>query len=259
MSASENSGLRGKTALITGGGDGIGREITLLLARRGVRTLIFDLDEERARAVAQEVEASGGTAAAVQGSVAEAADVERAFAACEARFGALDILVNNAGISCNAPTLDLTDEDWDAAIAVNLRGVFLCARAAGRRMVAQRAGVILNMASMYGVVAAPERLAYCATKSAVCMMTKALALEWGGDNVRVNALAPGYVDTTLLRRLAEAGRLDLDALAARTPLKRLASPEEIAELAVMLCALDQSFVTGQIIGADGGWSANGYL
>jgi NAD(P)-dependent dehydrogenase (short-subunit alcohol dehydrogenase family) len=251
--------LAGQSALVTGGGAGLGWAIADALAAAGAAVMVMDIDAAQANRAAERLRRHGVDACAMQGSVAVSADVERVFAAFDEEFGRLDILVNNAGISTNAPTLELSDEAWDNAIAVNLRGPFLCARAAGKRMVAQGGGVILNTASIYGVVAAPNRLAYCASKSALCMMTKALALEWGPAGVRVNAVAPGYVRTALVERLVAEGKLDLEKLAARTPLGRLAEPEEIADAAVMLCTPGARFITGQIVGVDGGWTANGYL
>jgi NAD(P)-dependent dehydrogenase (short-subunit alcohol dehydrogenase family) len=251
--------LAHQTALITGAGAGIGLAIAQAFCRAGASVILMDLDAAGAEHAAAQLRAEGADARAIQGSVACSDDVERVFAAVDGAFGLLDILVNNAGVAANMPTLELSDEAWDNAIAVNLRGAFLCARAAGKRMVAQGHGVIINTASIYGVVAAPNRLAYCASKSALCMMTKALALEWGPAGVRVNAVAPGYVRTALVERLVEEGKLDLAKLAARTPLGRLAEAEEIADAALMLCTPNARFITGQILGVDGGWTANGYL
>jgi len=251
--------LAGQSALVTGGGAGLGFAIANAMAGAGAAVMIMDIDAAQAKRATERLRDRGADACAMQGSVAVSEDVERVFAAFDEEFGRLDILVNNAGISANAPTLELSDEAWDNAIAINLRGPFLCARAAGKRMVAQGGGVILNTASIYGVVAAPNRLAYCASKSALCMMTKALALEWGLAGVRVNAVAPGYVRTTLVERLVAEGKLDLEKIAARTPMGRLAEPEEIADAAVMLCTPGARFITGQIVGVDGGWTANGYL
>ncbi|MNN10665.1 2-dehydro-3-deoxy-D-gluconate 5-dehydrogenase [compost metagenome] len=175
------------------------------------------------------------------------------------RFGRIDVLLNNAGIAMNRPTLELSADDWRRAIDINLNGVFYCAQAAGRRMVAQGGGVILNTASMYGLSAAPERAAYCGSKAAVVMLTKVLAIEWAKSNVRVNAIAPGYVQTALVDQLVRDGRMDLDALTARTPAGRLAQPEEIAGVALFLAADAAAFINGQTLVADGGWTAYGYI
>jgi NAD(P)-dependent dehydrogenase (short-subunit alcohol dehydrogenase family) len=251
--------LAGKRAVITGAADGIGRALTMAFAREGANLLLVDIDGEKAAELASKLCTRGVTVESVQASVAEADQVEAAFARCDELFGGLDILVNNAGVTGNMPVLDITDEFWDRVMGINLKGSFLCARAAGRRMVARRSGVILNMASMYGVVAAPDRLAYCASKSAVCMLTKVLAVEWGQHNIRVNALAPGYVYTPSTEVLVHAGRLDIGKLEGRTPLGRLAEPDEVAELAVFACSDQAGYVTGQVLGIDGGWSAYGYV
>ena len=169
------------------------------------------------------------------------------------------MLVNNAGISANKPTLEVSAEEWRRAVDINLTGVFLCAQAAGRRMVPAGAGCIINLASMYGVVAAPDRAAYCATKGAVVLLTETLAVEWGPLGVRVNALAPGYVETDLVRDLAARGRLDPERLKQRTPLRRLAQPAEMADLAVFLASRQAAYITGHTLVADGGWSRYSYL
>ncbi len=251
--------LDGHRALVTGGGAGIGRRNALAAAPAAPRLAVHDIDADRAAEVAGEAAASGAEAIALAGSVADAADVERAFEAMDRAFGGIDLLVNKAGIAGNRPALQLTEAEWDRALAVNLTGVFLCARAAGRRMCAQGSGVIVNMSSIYGVVAAPDRLAYCVTKGAVAMMTKVLAIEWARHGVRVNAIAPGYVETDLVRGLAAEGRIDLARLAARTPRGRLTAPEEVADLALFLASPRAAAITGQVVGIDGGWTAYGYV
>lgn len=245
-------------AVVTGGARGLGRAITAAFVREGARVLIFDIDEPAATATAAHFKGKGFDVDAVTGSVALSADVDRAFQRVDEHFGGIDILVNNAGISANYPTAEITDELWDHALAVNLRGPFLCARAAGRRMVEQQSGVILNIASIYGLVAAPERLPYCVSKSGVSMMARALAIEWGTNGVRVNALAPGYFQTALIDDLVARGRLDVEQLRRRTPVRRLADADEITNTAVFLCSSAASYITGQVIAVDGGWTAYGY-
>ena len=163
------------------------------------------MDEAALAVAVAGLQAEGGEALACQASVTDADAVERAFAQVEQAWGRIDVLVNNAGISANKPTLEVSAEEWRRAVDINLTGVFLCAQAAGRRMVPAGAGCIINLASMYGVVAAPDRAAYCATKGAVVLLTETLAVEWGPLGVRVNALAPGYVETDLVRDLAARG------------------------------------------------------
>jgi NAD(P)-dependent dehydrogenase (short-subunit alcohol dehydrogenase family) len=159
----------------------------------------------------------------------------------------------------NRPTLELTYRDWQRALDVNLTGAFLCTQAAARRMVPRGKGCILNVASMYGLVAAANRAAYCATKAAVVNLTRSRAVEWGPHGVRVNALAPGYVRTELVEQLVGEGRLDVAAIERRTPAHRMGTPGEIAELALFLASDGASFIQGQALVADGGWTAQGGL
>lgn len=249
-----NRDLAGKVALITGGASGLGLAITRRFAGRGARVVVLDRDAAAAEALA-DIEG----AAFIACDVCEPEAVDAAFDRAEAEIGPIDIVVANAGISQNSPTLELSFADWRKVMGVNLDGVFLTAQAAGRRMVPRKRGVILLMASMYGVVAAPERIGYCVSKSGVAMMAKALALEWARHGLRVNALAPGYVRTPFLDDLIARGRLDADALTRRMPIGRFIETGEVADLAAFLASDEASAITGQVAGVDGGWSANGYL
>ncbi len=253
--------LRGQTVVITGGAKGIGYSTALAFARQGARVALLDMDAAALEAAVAGLAATapGAQAMAVQASVTDADAVERAFAQVAETWGGIDVLVNNAGISANKPTLEVTVDEWRRAVDINLTGVFLCAQAAGRRMVPAGSGSIINLASMYGVVAAPDRAAYCATKGAVVLLTETLAVEWGPAGVRVNALAPGYVETDLVRDLAARGRLDPERLKQRTPLRRMAQPAEMADLAVFLASRQAAYITGHTLVADGGWSRYSYL
>ncbi len=253
-SRDRNRDFAGKVVLITGGGAGLGLAMTERFAARGARMVVLDRDPAA-------VDALAGLADVVliPCDVADPEAIRTAFNRAEAACGSLDIVVANAGISQNSPTLDLSFADWREVMGVNLDGVFLTAQEAGRRMIPRERGVILLMASMYGVVAAPERLGYCVSKSGVAMMAKALALEWARHGLRVNAIAPGYARTPFLDDLIARGRLDADRLTARMPIGRFIEAGEVADLAAFLASDEASAITGQVAGVDGGWSANGYL
>jgi len=251
--------LEGKSVVITGAAKGIGLACARAFARQGARLALLDTDEAGVSAAAESLCAQGAQALAFAASVTDEQAVEDAFARTEAAYGRIDVLVNSAGVSANKPTLEVSADEWRRVIDINLTGVFLCAQAAGRRMVPQGEGAIINLASMYGVVAAPDRAAYCASKGAVVLLTETLAVEWGPSGVRVNALAPGYVETDLVRDLAERGRIDPRQLQRRTPLRRLGQPGEMADLVVFLASHQAAYITGHTLVADGGWSRYGYL
>lgn len=259
QASSAAHGLQGKAVVITGGARGIGFACAQAFARAGARIALLDIDPRALDQACDALGELGAQALALPASVTDAQAVSDAFAEVDSTFGRLDVLINNAGISANKATLEVTPDEWRRAVDINLNGAFFCAQAAGHRMVAQGAGSIVNLSSMYGVVAAPDRAAYCATKGAVVMLTESLAVEWGRHGVRVNALAPGYIDTDLLRDLQTRGRLQIDQLVHRTPLRRLGTADEIAEIALFLAGAQSGFVTGHTLVADGGWSRYAYL
>jgi len=246
--------LEGRCALVTGGASGIGLAMVRTFAARGARIVVLDRDP-----AAEDSVRNVGSVVITPGSVTEPADVVAAFDAAEKHFGAVDIVVANAGISQNCPTLDLDFEGWRRVMNVNLDGAFLTTQEAGRRMIPRRKGAIILTSSIYGVVAAPERLGYVVSKSGVSAMTKALAVEWARHGIRVNAIAPGYVRTPFVEDLQARGRLDVNALEKRTPIGRLIEPQEVAEVAAFLASDASGSMTGQIVGVDGGWTAYGYI
>jgi NAD(P)-dependent dehydrogenase (short-subunit alcohol dehydrogenase family) len=250
--------LEGKHAVVTGGGAGIGLAVAQQLAKAGASVFIFDRDASAIETAVADIRGAGGSAAGGVGSVADPDDVARIFAQADTH-GTIDILVNNAGITGNCPASSLTPDIWNRVVAVNQTGTLLCALAAGERMRRMGGGVIINLSSIYGLVAAPNRVAYSATKAAVIMMSKALAVEWAADGVRVNCVAPGYVETPGTAELADAGTIDLVALRRRTPQQRLATPDDIAGAILSFCEDRMAHVTGQVLAVDGGWSAYGYL
>ncbi|WP_211848089.1 SDR family NAD(P)-dependent oxidoreductase [Neoroseomonas eburnea] len=238
----------GTRVLVTGGARGIGRTVADGFAARGARVCILDRDA---------VPDPPKEWLCIAGNVADAGEVEAAFAAMDAAWGGVDVALANAGFSMNTPTLDLDVADWRRTIDVNLTGAFLTAQAAGRRMVRDGAGLILFTSSLYGTIGGAERAAYCATKAAVANLARALACEWGPRGVRVNALAPGYTETTLVSDLVARGRLDPASLTARAPLRRLVRPEEVAAMACFLASPAAGAITGAILPVDAGWTANG--
>jgi NAD(P)-dependent dehydrogenase (short-subunit alcohol dehydrogenase family) len=249
--------LRGKIALITGAASGIGRATALLFGREGAAVTLFDLDEPGGRAVAREVEEAGGKALFVRGDVTRDHDAQRAVDETVARYGRLDILFNNAGIIRRATLVDTNEEDWDRVMAVNVKGIYLMSRRAIPVM-ARSGGVVINTASVWGLVGGARAAVYCASKGAVALLTKAMAIDHGPDNIRVNCICPGDTDTPMLR--SEAGMLG-DPMdrhmeqAADVPLRRVARPEEIAQAALYLASDASSFVSGAPLIVDGGFVA----
>lgn len=247
--------LDGRRVLVTGGGAGIGAAIASAVAEAGGRVGLIDRDEASAR----------GTAAAIgRGALWAAADVtdraalDRAATDVADRLGGLDGLVNNAGWGYVTPTLETPDAEWDYALAINLSAPYRLSRLLVPRMGA--GGAIVNICSIYGVVAAPNRAGYCAAKAGLAMLTKVQALEWAERGLRANAVAPGYVDSDEVAGLARDGKIDLAAIAQRTPMGRLAQPEEIARAVVyLLDPVAAAYVTGHVMGVDGGWAAYGYV
>ena len=238
----------GTRLLVTGGARGIGRAVAEAYAARGGHICILDRDPV--------ADAPPGWICR-QGSAASGPDLEAAFAAMDHAWGGVDVAHANAGIAANKPSLELTEAEWRAVLDLNLTGVFLTAQAAARRMVPAGAGVILATSSIYGLTAGPNRAAYTATKGAVANLVRSLASEWGPHGVRVNAIAPGYVQTDMLETLVQQGLIDRGALLARTTLGRLGRPADVAAMACFLGSPAATWINGAIMSVDGGWLANG--
>ncbi|MBI4636531.1 MAG: SDR family oxidoreductase [Candidatus Rokubacteria bacterium] len=241
--------LRGKVALVTGGGRGIGRAIALAFAREGARVAVADIDGRTAATTARRIGPSKAFALAMD--VSDAGSVGAGLASVDARWGRLDVAVTNAAIEPLAPFLELSEETWDRIIDVNLKGTFLVAQAAARRMARRRRGVIITLSSVNAEVARPESAAYAASKGGVRQLTKAMAVALARHGIRVNAIGPGTVVTGLTRHLLRDRRWR-DAVYARTPLQRVAEPREIAEVAVFLASEASSYMTGSTVYVDGG-------
>jgi len=247
--------LTGKRALITGGASGIGRATALLFAREGAAVSVVDLDEANGRAVAQMIVDEGGQAIFIRCDVTRAADCQRAVQETVDRLGGLDILFNNAGIIRRANVLDTTEEEWDRVMAVNVKAIFLLSKYAIPIMEQAGGGAIINTSSGWGLVGGRNAVSYCASKGAVVNMTRAMALDHGEQNIRVNCICPGDTDTAMLR--SEARQLGASdevflAEAADRPLQRIGTPEDIAQAVLYLASDASSFVTGTALVVDGG-------
>ncbi|MCL5036986.1 MAG: 3-oxoacyl-[acyl-carrier-protein] reductase [Chloroflexi bacterium] len=241
--------LEGKVALVTGSGRGIGREIALLLAGRGVDLVITDIDEASAVKAAEEVKEKGRKAIAVKSDVSNAADVEALFKKAVDEFGRLDILVNNAGITRDTLLVRMKEEDWDAVLAVNLKGAFLCTRAAAKIMMRQRSGRIINISSVIGLMGNVGQANYSASKAGLLGLTKSAARELAPRGVTVNAVTPGFIQTDMTANLPEEVKT---SLMNAVPMKKLGEPRDVAELIAFLAGNGADYITGQVIGVDGG-------
>lgn len=237
-------------ALVTGGADGIGLAIAQTLAAGGARVTIADLDGDKARARAAEL------GPAHRGIACDVTDEAQVRAVAQA--APFDVLVNNAGIGdSHLPTLDQDAGRFRQILDVHLTGSFLMSREVGRGMIARGQGAVVNLASIAGLTGLPRRNAYGAAKAGIVAMTRAMACEWAGQGVRVNAVAPAFVETALVRQLAEAGRIDMTAIRRRTPIGRLIRAEEIAAAVAFLASDQASAITGITLPVDGGWTAFG--
>jgi NAD(P)-dependent dehydrogenase (short-subunit alcohol dehydrogenase family) len=247
--------LDGRRALITGGASGIGRATALLFAREGAAVAVADVNEAGGGAVVQEIMKGGGQAVFVRCDVTQAADCRQAVERAVAAFGGLDILFNNAGIIRRTTILDITEEEWDRVMAVNVKSIYLLSRYALPVMAAGGGGAIVNTASGWGLVGGRNAVSYCASKGAVVNMTRAMALDHGSQNVRVNCICPGDTDTGMLREEARqlgAAEATFLAEAADRPLGRVGTPDEIAQAVLYLASDASSFVTGTALVVDGG-------
>ena len=251
-------GLRfdGRVVLITGAGAGIGRAASLAFARAGAAVCVTDADGGRAESVAREIEAMGARARAAQLDVSDEEQVKQVVAESGEWVGRLDMLVNNAGIGARMPTIDLPSDRWNRVLDVGLNGAFHCAKAAVRPMLAQGRGAIVNVASIMGLTGGGlyPNPAYHAVKGALVNLTRAWALEWAPSGIRVNAVAPAFVNTALVGPLMEDPAMSRAILDA-TPLGRLVEPEEVAAAILFLASDAASMITGHTLPVDGGWLA----
>ena len=249
--------LKGKVALVTGAGQGIGRAIALAFAKEGADVAVNAFHQETSEATTADIRKLGRRAVAVPADVSIADDVDAMVDKALDALGRIDILVNNAGGTRSLfPVLDYPPEEWDLAVDVNLRGPFLCSRRVGRLMAKQRAGKILNIASITAYAGVPLRGAYGPAKAGVINMTMVMAVELGKYNINVNCIAPGAVMVPRTLRLAEEGGFDMDGAKAQSPLGKLCEPDDVAKAAVFLVSEDAGKITGVTLPVDAGWLAN---
>ena len=237
----------------------MGRAMALAFADEGADVAINEIDMALAEKVVSEVIAKERRALAVKADVSIKAEVEAMVTTIVKELGRTDILVNNAGVSMAARSEELEEEDWDKALDVDLKGVLLCSQMVGREMIRQKRGNIINIASIYGLFGVPWRAAYCSAKAGVISLTQTLACEWARHHINVNAIAPGFIRTDMVKDFIQKGIFDEKAIAGRSPAGRLGEPKEIANAAVFLASDESSFITGHTLVVDGGWSVYGYL
>ena len=253
--ASHVRALDNRTAIITGGASGIGRATAQLFAREGASVVITDINEAAGHETAKVITDAGGRAIFEGADVTKDADCHRVVAAAEQAFGTVHILFNNAGIIRRATVLDLSEEDWDRVMNVNVKAMFLMAKHVIPVMARADGGSIINMASGWGLAGGAKAAVYCASKGAVVLLTKAMAIDHGPQKIRVNCLCPGDTDTGMLRNEAQQLGEPSDrflAESAKRPLGRVGSPDEIAQAALYLASDASSFVTGTALVVDGG-------
>jgi NAD(P)-dependent dehydrogenase (short-subunit alcohol dehydrogenase family) len=244
--------LKGKTAIITGARRGIGKGIALKFAQEGASVVVSDISVEDCEQVVKEIEKLGGRAVAARCDVSSKQDVQAMLQRATDAFGKVDILVNNAGIYLQKQVNQLSEEEWDRVLAINLKSVFLCSQAVLPGMIERKYGKIINIASIAGMVGFAESSAYCASKGGIINLTREMALELAAHKINVNAIGPGVIETPMTKGMLENEQAK-QGLLAGIPLKRIGTPEDIANAALYLASDESDYVTGHCLFVDGGW------
>ncbi|HUU49341.1 MAG TPA: 3-oxoacyl-[acyl-carrier-protein] reductase [Nitrospinota bacterium] len=242
-------GLSGKVALVTGGARGIGRSIAIKLAKEGAHIVISDINLNGALDTAKVIEEQGKESIAVEGNVSIFSDVEAMVKQAIDKFGRIDILINNAGVTKDSLLIRMKKEDWDFVLNVNLTGTFNCSKAVAKYMMKQKTGNVVNISSVVGVMGNVGQVNYASSKAGVIGLTKSMARELAPRGIRVNAIAPGFIDTEMTRSLSEEAR---NRLVTQIPLTRLGTPDDVANCVNFLVSDDADYITGQVIHVNGG-------
>jgi 3-oxoacyl-[acyl-carrier protein] reductase len=251
--------LQNRVALITGSGRGIGRAIALRFADEGASIVVNSIHQENSEAVKKEIESRGGKAISVPCDVSQKESVDNLFETVKREYGGIDILVNNAGINIVKPAMEMTEADWDNVFSTNLKSIFLCSKGAAGLMIPKKSGQIINISSIVGINPFPNRAPYATSKAGVIMLTRELAIEWAKHNITVNAIAPGFILTDMLKGRIAEGAINGEAILKRVPLRRFGVVEDIAHSALFLATEESSYITGQCITVDGGYTAYGFV
>jgi len=242
--------LKGKVALVTGGGRGIGRAISLAFGKEGAKVCVnYFHSKDAAEEVVKKIKENGGEAISYRTDVSKLEEVNRMVEETNKRFGRIDILINNAGLNIDKYLMIMNEEEWDKVIDVNLKGTFNCSKVVSRVMIGQRSGNIINISSVSAISGTAGQTNYSAAKGGMISFTKSLARELAPFGIRVNALAPGVVDTEMIKKMPKEM---LDRILEITPLKRVGTPEEVAKVVTFLVSEEAGYITGQVIRIDGG-------
>lgn len=251
------SDLKNKVAIITGARRGMGKTHALALAKAGAKVVVSDISQEGCQKVVAKIEKAGGEAMALKCDVTQKTEIDELVKKTIKKWKKIDILVNNAGIVDFKPFLELTPEDWDKTLDINLKGYFLCAQASAKEMAKKKSGVIINIASVamgQQGIGFPNIVHYCASKGGIVGMTEALAVELAPYNIRVNAIAPGMIETLMIEPMKKDQKT-METILSRIPMHRTGKPEEVSNLVLFLASDESSYMTGSTVVIDGGWLA----